>query len=184
MWWQIQGAYSTNNNPRAQNKFCLCSEKLTLDSSKMHIGKECFGKMRWSRSFSASGISGCIYGCAVFDQIQGQSSRQLGDFRALVHTAKISGLRTSWYPWSPGRIYGLLWRGRWEPSDPTTAKSWRPLSKQPALPEHLSRASARWVPCRAALLQSLMQEEPRPNILLLTPTFVFVLVCLTRYCNL
>lgn len=137
--------------------------------------------MRWSRSFSASGISRCIYGCALFDQIQGRRSCQPGDFRAPVHTAKISGLRTSWYPWCPGRIYGLLWWGRWEPSDPTTPKSWRPLSKQPALPEHLSRASAWWVPCRAPLLQSLMQEEPRPNTLLLfSPTFLFVLVCLSN----
>lgn len=28
MWWQIQGAYRTNNNPRAQNKFCLCWKHL------------------------------------------------------------------------------------------------------------------------------------------------------------
>lgn len=137
--------------------------------------------MRWSQSFSASGISRCIYGCALFDQIQGQRGCQPGDFRAPVHAAKISGLKTSWYPWCPGRIYGLLWWGRWEPSDPTTPKSWRPLSKQPALPEHLSRASAWWVPCRAPLLQLLMQEEPRPNTLLLfSPTFLFVLVCLSN----
>lgn len=63
---------------------------------------------------------------------------------------------------------------------PNNAEELKATIKATCTPELLSRASAWWVPCRAAVLQSLMQEEPRPNILLVfTPTFLFVLVCLS-----
>ncbi len=54
--------------------------------------------------------------------------------------------------WAPLRIYGILSRGKWETPDPTMQMTWRPLSKQPGLPLHLSSAT-RWLPsCHAALM--------------------------------
>ncbi len=47
--------------------------------------------------------------------------------------------------WTPQRIYGVLSRGRWETPDTTTQMTWRPLSKQPGLPLHLSSATG-WLP--------------------------------------
>ncbi len=38
----------------------------------------------------------------------------------------------------PHREYGVLSRGRWETLDPTMQMTWRPSSKQPGLPLHLS----------------------------------------------
>ncbi len=40
---------------------------------------------------------------------------------------------------------GVLSRGRWETPDPTMQMSWRPLSKKPGLPYHLSSAT-NWSP--------------------------------------
>ncbi len=53
----------------------------------------------------------------------------------------------------PHRIYGVLSRGRWETPDPTMQMSWRPLSKKPGLPYHLSSATNWSPPCHAELRQ-------------------------------
>jgi len=66
--------------------------------------------------------------------------------------------------WAPQRIYGVLSRGRWETPDPTMQMTWRPLSKQPGLPLHLSSATGWLPPYHAALMQSFMQKEAQPNI--------------------
>ncbi len=55
--------------------------------------------------------------------------------------------------WTPLRIYGVLSRGRWETPDPTMQMSWRPLSKKPGLPYHLSSATNWSPPCHAELRQ-------------------------------
>ncbi len=44
-------------------------------------------------------------------------------------------------------------RGRWETPDPTMQMSWRPLSKKPGLPYHLSSATNWSPPCHAELRQ-------------------------------
>ncbi len=54
---------------------------------------------------------------------------------------------------NPMRIYGVLSRGRWETPDPTMQMSWRPLSKKPGLPYHLSSATNWSPPCHAELRQ-------------------------------
>ncbi len=51
------------------------------------------------------------------------------------------------------RESGVLSRGRWETPDPTMQMTWRPLSKQPGRPLHLSSATGWLPPCSAALLQ-------------------------------
>ncbi len=48
---------------------------------------------------------------------------------------------------------GVLSRGRWETPDPTMQMSWRPLSKKPGLPYHLSSATNWSPPCHAELRQ-------------------------------
>ncbi len=53
----------------------------------------------------------------------------------------------------PLRIYGVLSRGRWETPDPTMQMTWRPLSKKPGLPYHLSSATNWSPPCHAELRQ-------------------------------
>ncbi len=47
----------------------------------------------------------------------------------------------------------VLSRGRWETPDPTMQMSWRPLSKKPGLPYHLSSATNWSPPCHAELRQ-------------------------------
>ncbi len=55
--------------------------------------------------------------------------------------------------WTPERVYGLLSRGKWETRDQKMQMSWRPLSKKPGLPYHLSSAT-NWSPsCHAELRQ-------------------------------
>ncbi len=66
---------------------------------------------------------------------------------APAHTAK------STKSWLNERIYGVLSRGRWETPDPTMQMTWRPLSKKPGLPYHLSSATNWSPPCHAELRQ-------------------------------
>ncbi len=51
----------------------------------------------------------------------------------------------------PHRESGELSRWRWETPDPTMQMSWRPLSKKPGLPYHLSSATNWSPPCHAEL---------------------------------
>ncbi len=53
----------------------------------------------------------------------------------------------------PHRESMVLSRGRWETPDPTMQMSWRPLSKKPGLPYHLSSATNWSPPCHAELRQ-------------------------------
>ncbi len=53
--------------------------------------------------------------------------------------------------WTPSRIYGVLSRGKWETRDQKMQMSWRPLSKKPGLPYHLSSATNWSPPCHAEL---------------------------------
>ncbi len=48
-------------------------------------------------------------------------------------------------------IHGVLSRGTWETPDPTMQMTWRPLSKQPGLPLHLSSATGWLPPCHARI---------------------------------
>ncbi len=50
-------------------------------------------------------------------------------------------------------LWGVLSRGRWETPDQTMQMSWRPLSKKPGLPYHLSSATNWSPPCHAELRQ-------------------------------
>ncbi len=51
------------------------------------------------------------------------------------------------------RIYGVLSRGKWETRDQKMQMTWRPLSKKPGLPYHLSSATNWSPPCHAELRQ-------------------------------
>ncbi len=64
----------------------------------------------------------------------------------------------------PNPIDNLLSRGKWETRDHKMQMSWRPLSKKPGLPYHLSSATNWSPPCHAELRQSLKQKEPLPSI--------------------
>ncbi len=61
-------------------------------------------------------------------------------------------------------IENILSRGKWETRDHKMQMSWRPLSKKPGLPHHLSSATNWSQPCHAELRQSLKQKEPLPSI--------------------
>ncbi len=63
------------------------------------------------------------------------------------------GQQTWTLTWTPLRIYGVLSRGRWETPGPTIQMTWRPLSKKPGLPYHLSSATNWSPPCHAELRQ-------------------------------
>ncbi len=56
-------------------------------------------------------------------------------------------------PEHPFRICGVLSRGKWETRDQKMQMSWRPLSKKPGLPYHLSSATNWSSPCHAELRQ-------------------------------
>ncbi len=49
------------------------------------------------------------------------------------------------------RLCGVLSRGKWETRDQKMQMSWRPLSKKPGLPYHLSSATNWSPPCHAEL---------------------------------
>ncbi len=54
---------------------------------------------------------------------------------------------------NPWRIYGVLSREKWETRYQKMQMSWRPLSKKPGLPYHLSSATNWSSPCHAELRQ-------------------------------
>ncbi len=58
-----------------------------------------------------------------------------------------------WPANSPDLLYGVLSRGKWETRDQKMQMSWRPLSKKPGLPCHLSSATNWSPPCHAELRQ-------------------------------
>ncbi len=55
--------------------------------------------------------------------------------------------------WPEPHRLSVLSRGRRETPDPTMQMTWRPLSKQPRLPLHLSSATDWSPPCHTALMQ-------------------------------
>ncbi len=55
--------------------------------------------------------------------------------------------------WPAKRIYGVLSRGKLKTRDQKMQMSWRPLSKKPGLPYHLSSATNWSPPCHAELRQ-------------------------------
>ncbi len=55
--------------------------------------------------------------------------------------------------WPEPHRLSVLSRGRRETPDPTMQMTWRPLSKQPRLPLHLSSATGWSPPCHTALMQ-------------------------------
>ncbi len=79
------------------------------------------------------------------DKLYGDAGFIFQQDLAPAHTAK--GTK-SWFndhgvtvlDW-PANSPDLLSRGRWETPDPTMQMTWRPLSKKPGLPLHLSRAT-------------------------------------------
>ncbi len=58
-----------------------------------------------------------------------------------------------WPENSPDLLYGVLSRGKWETRDQKMQMSWRPLSKKPGLPYHLSSDTNWSPPCHAELKQ-------------------------------
>ncbi len=58
----------------------------------------------------------------------------------------------------------VLSRGRWETPDPTMQMSWRPLSKKPGLPYHLSSATTDYLHATPNWGSKLKQKEPLPSI--------------------
>ncbi len=57
------------------------------------------------------------------------------------------------WPANSPDLYGVLSRGKWETRDQKMQMSWRPLSKKPGLPYHLSSATNWSPPCHAELRQ-------------------------------
>ncbi len=57
------------------------------------------------------------------------------------------------WPANSPDLYGVLSRGKWETRDQNMQMSWRPLSKKPGLPYHLSSATNWSPPCHAKLRQ-------------------------------
>ncbi len=108
----------------------------------------------------------CWCWSTVFSEVHSQRSHLPGNFRALpcfllltsFMEMLISFSSRTWHlPTLPkvpkAGIYGVLSRGRWETPDPTMQMSWRPLSKKPGLPYHLSSATNWSPPCHAELRQ-------------------------------
>ncbi len=60
-------------------------------------------------------------------------------------------------------LWGIVKR-KMRDTDPTMQMTWRPLSKKPGLPYHLSSATNWSPPCHAELRQLLKQKEPLPSI--------------------
>ncbi len=74
---------------------------------------------------------------------------------APAHTAKSTkstGQQTH-QTWTTQRIYEVLSRGKSETRDQKMQMSWRPLSKKPGLPYHLSSATNWSPPCHTGLRQ-------------------------------
>ncbi len=69
-----------------------------------------------------------------------------------------------WRAWLASKLTRPEPRGKWETRDQKMQMSWRPLSKKPGLPYHLSSASNRSPPCHAELRQLLKQKEHLPSI--------------------
>ncbi len=121
----------------------------------------------------------CWCWSTVFSEVHSQHSHLPGNFRALHASFCWQALWRCWFhfpagfgtcphcqryqklvqwpwcycAWLHSRIYGVLSRGRWETPDPTMQMTWRPLSKQPGLPYHLSSATNWSPPCHAELRQ-------------------------------
>ncbi len=116
----------------------------------------------------------------VFSEVHSQRSHLPGNFRALYAFFCWKALWRCWFhfpaglgtcphcqryqklvqwPWcycawlASKLAWPVLSRGRWETPDPTMQMTWRPLSKKPGLPYHLSSATNWSPPCHAELRQ-------------------------------
>ncbi len=64
--------------------------------------------------------------------------------------------------WTLKRIYGVLSRGKLEIRDQTMQMSWRPLSKKPELPYHLSSAK-NWSPPCPRRIEAVIKAKGAPT---------------------
>ncbi len=122
----------------------------------------------------------CWCWSTVFSEVHSQRSHLPGNFRALHASFCWQALWRCWFhfpaglgtcphfqkhqklvqwPWcycawlASKLAWPVLSRGRWETPDPTMQMTWRPLSKKPGLPYHLSSATNWSPPCHAELRQ-------------------------------
>ncbi len=111
---------------------------------------------QWWTAMSSAGVG------PLFSEVHSQRSHLPGNYRALHASFCWQALWRCWFNFPAGlgtcphcqRYQKLaLSRVRWETPDPTMQMTWRPLSKQPGLPLHLSSATCWLPPCHAKLMQ-------------------------------
>ncbi len=163
-----QGPRVWRKSGEAQNPRCLKSSvkfpqtvMIWAAMSSAGVGPLCFlSKVHSQFSHLPGNFS---TSCTSADKLYGDADFIFQQDLAPAHTAK--GTK-SWFndhdvtvldlPANPpdlNPIENLLSRGRWETPDPTMQMTWRPLSKQPGLPLHLSSATDWLPPCHAASMQ-------------------------------
>ncbi len=162
--WRNQGLRVWRKSGEAQNPCCLKSSVKFPQSV-----------MIWA-AMSSAGVGPLCF------RKSSQRSHLPGNFRALLASFCWQALWRCWFHFPAGHgtcphcqryqklvqwpwcycawlARKLAWlekrlsRGRWETPDPTMQMTWRPLSKQPALPLHLSSATSWLPPCHTALTQ-------------------------------
>ncbi len=163
-----QGPRVWRKSGEAQNPCCLKSSVKFPQSgmiwaamSSAGVGPLCFLKSTVNAAIYQEILEHFMLPSA--DTIYGDADLIFQQDLAPVHTAK--GTK-SWFNYHgvtvldwPANSPDLnlsesdLSRGRWETPDPTMQMTWRPLSKQPGLPYHLSSATNWSPPCHAELRQ-------------------------------
>ncbi len=159
-----QGPRVWRKSGEAQNPCCLKSSVKFPQSvmiwaamSSAGVGPLCFLKSTVNAAIYQEILEHFMLPSA--DKLYGDADFIFQQDLAPAHTAK--GTKSwfndhgvtvlDWQANSPD--LNLLSRGRWETPDPTMQMSWRPLSKKPGLPYHLSSATNWSPPCHAELRQ-------------------------------
>ncbi len=93
----------------------------------------------------------CFLLLTIFLKMLISFSSRIWHLHTLPKAPKVGVL--DWPANSPDLLYGVLSRGKWETRDQTMQMSWRPLSKKPGLPYHLSSATNWSPPCHTKLRQ-------------------------------
>ncbi len=167
---EIKGPRFWRKSGEAQNPCCLKSSVKFPQSvmiwaamSSAGVGPLCFLKSTVNAAIYQEILEHFMLPSA--DKLYGDADFIFQQDLAPAHTAKgtkswFNGHSVTVLDWpanSPDlnpikNLWGIV-RGRWETPDPTMQMSWRPLSKKPGLPYHLSSATNWSPPCHAELRQ-------------------------------
>lgn len=159
---QVQGTASDRTVHRSLSQSGLSGRWLRRASWRRHITKSQTGihqKVNTAISQELSELSMFPYPEQLLN-----SFKYNGFIFHLFTLPKIPGLRSCVYPWTPERMYELLWRGRWETLVPTMPKSCRVLLEPPGLPEHLSRASTDGLPAELHYCSQSCDRNPNQEL--------------------